>query len=90
MADGIHHNLDINDSMSAVIEWLSHFLAATIQSGWWGRQERYRRRGIRGRKRERLMGREETNLRYEEEEIGASEEDETRREGNKEGEWSVG
>lgn len=34
LANRTHHNLDINDSMSTVIECLSHFLAATIQS-WW-------------------------------------------------------
>lgn len=31
LADRTRHNLDINDSMSTVIECLSHFLAATIK-----------------------------------------------------------
>lgn len=34
LASRKHHNLDINDSMSKVIECLSHFLADAIQSCW--------------------------------------------------------
>lgn len=73
--------------MSTVIECLSHFLAATIQSEWRGRQERYRRRRIRGWRRKAYGGggRKNENQRKGKE-IGASEEDKTPREGNKEGE----